>query len=164
MRHRRRNLLWALIPIAASVLLAACSGSSGSPASAGSSSAKPVNGGTATFATSFPQTWILPIWNVGTGIANDDTLQSWLPLYWFGDNGKAQVNYQLSVAKPPVFSNNGKTVTINLNPEYKWSNGTPVTTRDIEFYINVLTASDKAYPQNWIGYSASGFPFNVTSG
>ena len=27
----------------------------------------------------------------------------------------------------------------------------------------LLTASDKAYPQNWIGYSASEFPFNVTS-
>jgi peptide/nickel transport system substrate-binding protein len=163
MRHRRRKLLWALIPIAASVLLAACSGNGGSQAPARSSSAKPANGGSVTFATSFPQTWMLPIWNVGTGIANNDTLQSWLPLYWFGADGKAQVNYQLSVAKPPVFSADGKTVTVNLNPEYKWSNGTPVTTRDIQFYINVLTASDKAYPQNWIGYSASGFPFNVTS-
>ena len=106
---------------------------------------------------------MLPIWNVGTGIANYDTLQSWLPLYWFGENGQAQVNYALSVGKPPVYSNGGKTVTISLNPQYKWSNGTPVTTRDIQFYINVLTASDKEYPQNWIGYSASGFPFNVTS-
>jgi peptide/nickel transport system substrate-binding protein len=122
-----------------------------------------VNGGSVTFATSFPQTWMLPIWNVGTGIANADTLQSWLPLYWFGDQGKAQVNYALSVARPPVYSNGGKTVTVSLNPQYKWSNGSAVTTRDIQFYINVLTASDKAYPQNWIGYSASGFPFNVTS-
>jgi len=161
MRNSRR-IRWSAgaVLLAGALTLSACSGSS---QSSGTSSSKPVNGGSVTFATSFPQTWILPIWNVGTGIANADTLQSWLPLYWFGDSGKAQVNYKLSVGKPPVYSNGGKTVTISLNPEYKWSNGTPVTTRDIQFYINVLTASDKAYPQNWIGYSASGFPFNVTS-
>jgi peptide/nickel transport system substrate-binding protein len=119
--------------------------------------------GSVTVAVPFAQSWILPIWNVGTGIANYDTLQSWLPLYWFGNHGKAKVNYALSVGKPPVYSNGGRTVTIRLNSQYKWSNGSPVTTRDIQFYINVLTASDKKYPQNWIGYSASGFPFNVTS-
>jgi peptide/nickel transport system substrate-binding protein len=161
MRNSRRSGWWAAaVLLAGALALAACSGGS---RSSGPPSAKPVSGGSVTFATSFPQTWILPIWNVGTGIANADTLQSWLPLYWFGDKGKAQVNYALSIGKPPVYSNGGKTVTINLNPEYKWSNGQPVTTRDIQFYINVLTASDKAYPQNWIGFSASGFPFNVTS-
>jgi peptide/nickel transport system substrate-binding protein len=160
MLNLRSRRIWPAVLLAGALTLAACTSSSHS---AGSSSSKPVNGGSVTFATAFPQTGILPIWNVGTGIANADTLQSWLPLYWFGDNGKAQVNYSLSIAKPPVYSNGGKTVTINLNPEYKWSNGRPVTTRDIQFYINVLTASDKAYPQNWIGYSASGFPFNVTS-
>ena len=163
MRQPRRQKLWLGTALAASsLLLAACSGSTGGQGPA-SSSSKPQNGGSVTFATSFPQTWMLPIWNVGTGIANADTLQSWLPLYWFGDNGKAQVNYALSIAKAPAYSNGGKTVTINLNPEYKWSNGKPVTTRDIQFYINVLTASDKAYPQNWVGYSAKGFPFNVQS-
>jgi peptide/nickel transport system substrate-binding protein len=163
MRSPRRVKLWsAAAVLAGALMLAACS-SGGSSQSSSGSSAKPVSGGSVTFATSFPQTWILPIWNVGTGIANADTLQSWLPLYWFGQQGQAQVNYKLSIGKPPAFSNGGKTVTINLNPQYKWSNGKPVTTRDIQFYINVLTASDKAYPQNWIGYSASGFPFNVTS-
>jgi peptide/nickel transport system substrate-binding protein len=163
MRQPRRQKLWLGTALAAgSLLLAACSGSTGGQNRA-SSSSKPQNGGSVTFATSFPQTWMLPIWNVGTGIANADTLQSWLPLYWFGDNGKAQVNYALSIAKAPVYSDGGKTVTVNLNPQYKWANGTPVTTRDIQFYINVLTASDKAYPQNWVGYSAKGFPFNVQS-
>jgi peptide/nickel transport system substrate-binding protein len=162
MRNRRWARLWPVTTVLASaLLLAACSGSSGQ--ASGGSSSTPVNGGSVTFATSFPQTWILPIWNVGTGIANADTLQSWLPLYWFGANGKAQVNYALSIGRQPVYSNGGKTVTINLNPQYKWSNGSPVTTADIRFYINVLTASDKAYPQNWVGYSASGFPFNVKS-
>ena len=162
MRNPRRVRLWsAAAVLAGGLVLAACSG--GSSQSSGSPSSKPVSGGSVTFATSFPQTWILPIWNVGTGIANADTLQSWLPLYWFGQKGQAQVNNGLSIGKPPAYSNGGKTVTITLNPQYKWSNGSPVTTRDIQFYINVLTASDKAYPQNWIGYSASGFPFNVTS-
>jgi peptide/nickel transport system substrate-binding protein len=164
MSNRRLARWWPIaLFVTGATLLAACTGSGSSSQPPANSSSKPVNGGSVTYAVPFAQSWMLPIWNVGTGIANYDTLQSWLPLYWFGDNGHAQVNYALSVGKPPVYSNGGKTVTISLNPQYKWSNGTPVTTRDIQFYINVLTASDKKYPQNWIGYSASGFPFNVTS-
>ena len=89
MRSPRRVKLWsAAAVLAGALVLAACS-SGGSSQSSSGSSAKPVSGGSVTFATSFPQTWILPIWNVGTGIANADTLQSWLPLYWFGQQGQA---------------------------------------------------------------------------
>ena len=138
-------------------------GSAGSSARSTSPAHNAASGGSVVYAVPFAQTWIFPIWNVGVGIANWDTLQSWLPLYWFGQNGKAQVNPSLSVAKLPSYSNGGKTVTITLNPEYRWSNGSRVTTRDVEFWINILKASDKHYPQNWIGYSPTGFPYNVSS-
>src|SRR6202167_4533262 len=114
MRNSRR-IRWsaAAVLLAGALTLSACSSSS---QPSGTSSSKPTSGGSVTFATSFPQTWILPIWNVGTGIANADTLQSWLPLYWFGQNGTGQGNYALSVGNVSVYSNGGKTVTINLNP------------------------------------------------
>jgi peptide/nickel transport system substrate-binding protein len=115
-----------------------------------------------TVAVPFPQTWIFPIWNVGEGVANEDVLQSWLPLYWFGDSGKAKVNPKLSLADLPTYSDGGRTVTITLKGGYTWSNGSAVTTRDVEFWMNLLIASDKKYPANWVGYSPTGFPFNIS--
>ena len=38
------------------------------------------------------------------------------PLYWFGDNGKPVLNASLSLAAAPVYSNDNKTVTINMKP------------------------------------------------
>ncbi|MCL1898605.1 MAG: ABC transporter substrate-binding protein [Micrococcales bacterium] len=167
---RRTRSLLAAVAITGTMVLAACGGGSdpkdpsASPSSGSQTAAgEPVSGGHATYAIPYAQSWMLPIWNVGTGIGNFCTLQSWQPLYWFGNDGAAQVNYDLSVAEEPVFSDDGKTVTIKLTDKYKWSNGSDITTRDIEFYINVLTASNDAYPQNWIGYSPDGFPYNVTN-
>ena len=61
--------MWSAAALTAGALtLAACSSSASQ--APGGSAAKPVNGGSVTVATAFPQTWMLPIWNVGTGIAN----------------------------------------------------------------------------------------------
>ena len=154
--------------LAGALVLAACSGG-GDPTPTGDQptqtnpAGEAVQGGHAVFAIPYAQSWMLPIWNVGTGIGNFCTLQSWQPLYWFGLDGQAEVNYALSVGEEPVFSDDGKTVTIKLTDKYKWSDGSDITTRDIEFFINVLTASNDNYPQNWIGYSPDGFPYNVTN-
>lgn len=80
------------------------------------------------------------------------------PLYWFGVGGAAKINYKLSVGKTPVWSNNGTSVTINLN-KYMWSNGEQVSGRDVAFWINLLKA-EKAI---WADYTPGDFPDNVTS-
>jgi peptide/nickel transport system substrate-binding protein len=83
----------------------------------------------------------------------------WLPLYWFGhpDNEQATINYKLSMANPPVFSHGGRTVTMTLK-NYKWSNGKPVTSRDLEFWTNLLLAeknNSAAYvPGGWMDHVA----------
>ncbi len=81
-------------------------------------------------------------------------LQSLLyrPLYWFGRNGQPVVNASLSLAYPPTF--NGSKVTISLK-HYMWSNGTPVTTADVLFWLNMETA----VPADYGGFT--GFPMNV---
>ena len=128
----------------AALLLAACSGSGGS--GTGSGGGKAQSGGVVTFAEqpgSTP-TYIFPLYN-GANSGNDDItyLQPlmWLPLYWFGhpDNEQATIDYKLSMADPPVFSNGGRTVTMTLK-NYKWSNGKPVTSRDLVFWTNLLLA------------------------
>ncbi|WP_205787308.1 ABC transporter substrate-binding protein [Specibacter cremeus] len=80
------------------------------------------------------------------------------PLYWFGDQGKAQVNDSLSLAAEPVYSNGGKTVTIKLKP-YNWSNGTPVSSTDVMFWYNMA----KAEKTNYAAYVPGQFPDNVVS-
>ncbi len=58
------------------------------------------------------------------------------PLYWFGNNNSPTVDYNYCVGNQPVWSNGDKTVTITLK-NWKWSNGESVTSRDVEFWMNL---------------------------
>ena len=48
-------------------------------------------------------------------------------------------------------------MTITLKPA-RWSNGEPVSARDVIFWINLL----KANRADWASYVPGGFPDNVT--
>ncbi len=160
MHHRRRVLHSAVALVAAALVLAACGTGSGAGAKAG----KPVKGGTVTFAEQpgSPPTYIFPLYDgANSGNNNITYLQPlmWLPLYWFGhsENALPTINYGLSMADPPVFSDGGKTVTMTLK-KYVWSDGTPVTSRDLEFWMNLLLAEkneEAAYvPGGWMDHVA----------
>ncbi|MGC2190742.1 MAG: ABC transporter substrate-binding protein [Candidatus Dormiibacterota bacterium] len=94
------------------------------------------------------------------------------PLYWFGESGKPVLNDSLSLAAPPKYSNDNKTVTIDLK-HWLWSNGTPITARDVTFWMNVLKAAvspgassvgnASAPGPSWGAYVPGLFPDNVTS-
>jgi peptide/nickel transport system substrate-binding protein len=60
----------------------------------------------------------------------------WLPLYFEGDGAKPIINQRLSLAYPPTWSDGDRTVTINLK-HYMWSDGKPVTSRDVELWYNL---------------------------
>jgi peptide/nickel transport system substrate-binding protein len=74
------------------------------------------------------------------------------PLYWFGAGAQPLVNPSLSLANPPTWS--GNTVTITLK-RYMWSDGSPVTTADVMFWINMLK-DPKVGPIDYGVYN--GFP------
>ena len=81
------------------------------------------------------------------------------PLYMFGGNNNSiTVNYPLSPANAPVYSNGGKTVVINLKG-WKWSNGETVDANDLMFDLNMLV-SEKA---NYAGYTPGLLPDNMAS-
>jgi peptide/nickel transport system substrate-binding protein len=80
------------------------------------------------------------------------------PLYWFGQNGSVALNNSLSLADPPVYSSDGKSITITLKG-WKWSDGTQITARDIQFWQNLVTANK----DDWAGYSPGEYPDNVLS-
>lgn len=159
MRIRYRASIAAIVIAVTALLASACSSSSG----AGSD--KPISGGVVTFAEQpgTPPTYIFPLYNgANSGNNNITYLQPlmWLPLYWFGhpDNDQATINYRLSIANPPAFSGGGKTITMTLK-NYRWSDGTPVTARDLEFWMNLLLAEKNQYagyvPGGWLDHVAS---------
>ena len=82
------------------------------------------------------------------------------PMYWFGVGSTAALNPQLSLADPPSFSKNGRTVTVQLKG-YKWSNGESVDARDIVFWMNLV----KADATSWAGFAPGPgqFPGDVTN-
>jgi peptide/nickel transport system substrate-binding protein len=162
-RNRRvRHLRAPLIVLVALVALAAAACSGGSSSSPGGSSSSG-SGGTVTVAY-LPGTQPVDIFPLFPSV--DDTTQEifwfieqfWRPLYWFGQGGSLNYNPALSLAEAPKFSNDNKTVSITLK-NWKWSDGKPITTADVRFYLNLLTADKTQYANYVPGY----FPDNLAS-
>jgi peptide/nickel transport system substrate-binding protein len=163
MRKSRRLHVLALASVACVALLAACSSSS-SPGN--STGATRVQGGTATVAlnqTDGTFDYIFPLLSFDFDTFANVTYSQylmWRPLYWFGSPGHVGVNFPESLAGPAaVTSSGGKTTATIQLKNYHWSDGTQVTSRDVEFWINLLKA-DKS--QFW-GYSPGEFPDNLLS-
>ncbi len=105
--------------------------------------------------------YILPLASLAYfSVANLSQFQylMYRPLYWFGDNGQVQLNSSLSLADPPVYSADGKSVTVTLKG-WKWSDGQQITARDIQFWQNLVSANK----DDWAGYSPGEYPDNVLS-
>jgi peptide/nickel transport system substrate-binding protein len=80
------------------------------------------------------------------------------PLYWFGKNGKTVLNTDKSLAEPPKYSSDRKTVTIKMKP-WKWSNGKPITAKNVMFWINMAKAN-----KDKLGIYTPGYiPDNIVS-
>jgi peptide/nickel transport system substrate-binding protein len=159
----RRHLIRrgaAALGISACLAVAACStAGSGTPSGTGASSA----GGVVTFAESagYAPTWILPFYSGAFfTIQEQGWFESlmWPPLYNQGNGESPTVNYAQSLGNPPVYSDNDTVVTLTIK-HWKWSDGTPVTTRDLMFWLNIL----KANKSQWADYTPKQFPDNVTS-
>jgi peptide/nickel transport system substrate-binding protein len=159
--RRTRRLAGVTAVVAAAALIAAGCGSSGKSSS---SAGTKVTGGTATFAEepgSLPN-WIWPFSPVTNYSVYNSQYFQWLmyrPLYMFGNSSTSiAINYPLSPATAPVYSNGGKSVVINLKG-WKWSNGETVNAADVVFWLNMMEA-EKA---NYAGYAPGTMPDNLTS-
>jgi peptide/nickel transport system substrate-binding protein len=157
-RWRRMRAVWIAAIAAVAVLAVGCS-SSGTSHSNGSGAR--IKGGTVTYGNyAPPPTWIWPY----EPITNYDDVQDFLwllyrPLYMYGDNGSSlNVNYPLSTANAPVYTDGDKTVTINLKG-WRWSDGETVDASDVMFWLNMM----KAEPENYAGYVPGLLPDNLVS-
>src|SRR5262249_15184417 len=149
------------------VSIAACSSSSSSsPSASGSASAtgNKVAGGTVTVGLppSVTNTYIFPFIPLDQSSTYTTIQWHWLmypPLYMFGDNGQSvAINYPLSPAQEPVYSDGGKTVTVTMKG-WKWSDGSTVDANGLLFWLNMF----KAQKANFYGYSPGLAPDNIVS-
>lgn len=150
--------------VAATASLAILASACSSPGGGSAGGNQPASGGTATFAEP-PGTTPNYIFPMLTGayysVANIEQFQrlSFRSLYWIGNaKGQPVIDPARSLAALPTYSNNNSVVTIHLN-NYTWSNGSPVTTRDIAFWINLL----KANKASFAAYIPGEFPDNLKS-
>ncbi len=100
---RLRSLRLAGLGLCLPILIAACGNTA--------SSTTPKSGGVVTFAEqpNSPPNYILPLASGSYfSVVNLYTFSQnmYVPLYWFGTHGQPTLNRALSVANPPVFSQN----------------------------------------------------------
>ncbi|MGH7666750.1 MAG: ABC transporter substrate-binding protein [Candidatus Dormibacteria bacterium] len=163
---------WLALSAVLAVALVACS--SGTNKSHGASGGA---SDTVTFAEapSAPPNYIFPLTGPDHFSTNNISQFSQImypPLYWFGTNGEPTLNKSLSVAYPPVLSDNNTVATIRVK-HWKWSNGAPITARDVIFWLNLLSAvTDPSAPTvgsssspgpGWGAAVTGEFPENVVS-
>ena len=162
--RRRRPRLVAVAVLAAVAMVAAACSSSSSP-SGSSTAGTAVKGGTASISlpAGVTYSWIYPFYSIANASTYNDNQFQWLmyrPLYFFGGNSSSDVsvNYPLSPANAPVYSNGGKTVTVTMKG-WKWSNGEPVDANSVLFFLH-MAMGNKA---NWYAYAPGLLPDNIMS-
>jgi peptide/nickel transport system substrate-binding protein len=124
---------------------------------------RPIKGGIAAWACSpgFPPSTIFPFTPAERiGIRNLFEFQvlMYRPLYWLGKDGQPGVDFDLSLALPPEWSGDGRTVTVTLKP-WKWSNGEPICADNVMFWVNMMAVKGPRFGS----YSPGYFPDNLTS-
>jgi peptide/nickel transport system substrate-binding protein len=148
---------------AAAVLVALALVAAGCGSSSSSGVGQRVRGGTVTFALPPDATpnYIFPLMNATTfSVYNMPFFQYLMfrPLYFFGVGEHPVLNTEASLADPPVWAPDSRSLTITLKP-YDWSNGTPVTANDVQFWQDLVTANK----QNWGAYVPGAYPDNVVA-
>ncbi len=146
--------------LVAALLLASCANSSPSKTSHSVAS-----GGVASYALGAGDqfSWILPLENEANYENYNSNVSNGLyrPLYYVGGAGTTGINYPLSIGTAPIYSNGDKTVTIKLRHNYTWSDGQPVTTKDIKFFFQLEAAGAKN--GDYAPYLPGRMPTDITS-
>ncbi|MGQ4510882.1 ABC transporter substrate-binding protein [Streptomyces sp. DW26H14] len=157
----RFRVIAAALAAALAVVLSGCTQQSGKIDMA-PTGGTPVKGGTVTMALPPAATpnWIFPIGPPGFSATYNSSLQQqfFMPVYDAVQQGSDLVpTGPGTLAKKPVYSDGDKTVTVPLRTDIKWSDGTRVTARDIEFWFNMV----KANKADWASYTVGTMPDDV---
>jgi peptide/nickel transport system substrate-binding protein len=179
MRFARSGAMMAMLAAAGGLAIAACGSSPSTSSTTGLSPSGAYGTVPAATGTPHPGTvkvaappstsasWILPIItaadnSVFTVLSFD--YEMFRPLYFTVNGVSPTINTAMSLANTAKWSNGDKTVTIPLKTNYKWSDGTPVTSKDVLFWYDEMKAGLKISPANWADYTPGlGIPDEVSS-
>jgi peptide/nickel transport system substrate-binding protein len=153
-----RRLLTAVLA-ALAILLTACQ----SGGTSGSTGGTKVAGGDAKFAmppnTTPNYIFLMEPPQFNSNIWGQFVELMWMQFYFFIDNnGNPSVDYTRSIANQPTFSSDGLTATVTLKA-WNWSDGQPITSRDVEFWMTMFAANKGSYG----GYVPGQIPDNLTT-
>ncbi|GAA0706725.1 ABC transporter substrate-binding protein [Dactylosporangium roseum] len=123
---------------------------------------RPRRGGTVTWACApgFPPAVIFPFTpaeRMGTRNILEFQALLYRTLYFFGTDGTPEVDDANSIAEPPVWSEDGLTVTVRVKP-WRWSNGETLCADNVLFWVNLMKVKGARYGEYVPGY----FPDNLT--
>ena len=111
--------------------------------------------------------WILPLINAADNsvfTVLDFDFQLYRPLYWATSGTSPTPVPSMSLASAPTWSNGDRTVSFTLKRNYKWSDGTPVTSADVIYWWDLMKAAIAISPANWAAYTPGlGIPDQVAS-
>ncbi len=152
-RHRLRRLGAAALAATVVIGTGAVASAAATPAArVAPRAAHGKSGGVASYALSIGEdfSWMFPIENTANYEDWNSNVEGgmWRPLYFAGNGSKTGIDDKLSLANPPVYSHNNTTVTVTMKKNYRWSDGTKVTSADVKFFFELLSAGknkDGAY-------------------
>ncbi len=154
--------------LASSMLLAGCGTTSTTSTTSSSAVGKPQYGGTVVMALAPDSnvTWYFPLMN---GL-QDSLYNGWVQSFMYKSlltyNNNGSINYQRSIASSIKTNAAGTTYTVTMNPKYKWSNGNPVTAKDVLFtwsIIKAASAPNAPTPWPYVGAGSGDIPTGVKS-
>ncbi|QWW20511.1 peptide ABC transporter substrate-binding protein [Schaalia sp. 19OD2882] len=153
-----RALIGAGLACALGLSLAACGPSGGQSGDSGASGS---TGGDKVVSMAFrTPNWILPIsapgFTQGENAIFGTALYRPLYNYKLASESNHHIDLDKSLGEAPTFSEDGLTMTIKLR-DATWSDGKPITTRDVEFWWNLVTNNK----DKWASYRKGAFPDNI---
>ncbi|SDW14715.1 peptide/nickel transport system substrate-binding protein [Alicyclobacillus hesperidum] len=111
-------------------------------------------------------TWFLPIFNAANDSLYNSQLVDQLYIPMLQLNNDYSINWNNSIAQKITYNKQGTVYHIFINPKWKWSNGQPVTSKDVLFTWNVIkAASAKNAPAPWpfVGVGTGDIPDGIKS-
>ncbi|MGD0810571.1 MAG: ABC transporter substrate-binding protein [Acidimicrobiales bacterium] len=151
----------AAVAVSAALVAATTIGAGGASASAVARAPQATTGGVIKFAESpgASPNFILPLTTSATQSLYNiyQFINLMWPLIYLPTPNEPTLDYAHSMAYAPVWSDNDTVATVTLK-HYMWSDGVPVTARDVVFFYNEV----RAMGPTWGGYGGpTQFPFNV---
>ena len=169
MASRKRVRVVAGVLSLAVVAAAAAGCSTKSTSTTNNAGGQPIQGGVVNIAdiAGGQPTAIWPFLSAADNNAQNGSFMSefYRGMYFLDDQDQVGIDYNISPANAPTWSNGDKTVTVDFKG-WKWSNGETVDAADALFYLNIFKANKTqaaAYTPPVASIGADYIPDNIVS-